>query len=372
MSEAKETIPEDFLTLARLALGEKSQDVALFLNKTARRYRHSDPDGYEKLSALVRSVTGRSSALRREMGVPVPVDADSRLHLLRVESPNDAPTPVLAKDIEAQVSGLVRERRNVQRLLESGLEPTRSALFVGPPGVGKTMSARWIASQLNLPLLILDLSAVMSSFLGRTGNNVRAVLDYAKRQSCVLLLDELDAIAKRRDDATEVGELKRLVTVLLQEIDEWPSTGMLIAATNHPELLDPAVWRRFDMLVNFPKPPREDVAKAIREFFGSEETVTDEWIDVLSVVMGDASYSDIQKRVTNIRRACVLDDLPLDEEIQRFLRDQVDALTHGDAMLLAEKLAAIPNISQRTASEITGVSRVTIRKRLQQVEAAHG
>ena len=76
----------------------------------------------------------------------------------------------------------------------------------------------------------------MSSFLGRTGGNLRLVLDYAKGQDCILLLDELDAIAKRRDDATEVGELKRLVTVLLQEIDDWPATGLLLAATNHPDV----------------------------------------------------------------------------------------------------------------------------------------
>ena len=94
----------------------------------------------------------------------------------------------------------------------------------------------------------------MSSYLGRTGSNIRHVLDYAKGVDGVLLLDELDAIAKRRDDATDVGELKRLVTVLLQEIDDWPSSGLLIAATNHPGLLDPAVWRRFELRVSFPMP----------------------------------------------------------------------------------------------------------------------
>ena len=109
------------------------------------------------------------------------------------------------------------------------------------------------------PLLILDLSAVMSSYLGRTGSNLRHVLDYAKSLDCVLLLDELDAIAKRRDDSSEIGKLKRLVTVLLQQLDDWPSAGLLIAATNHTDLLDHAVWCRFEELVKFGIPQQDTV-----------------------------------------------------------------------------------------------------------------
>jgi MoxR-like ATPase len=369
VSDIKEPISEDFMTLARLALSGKPHDVTLFLNKAARRVRETDPAASEKLSAMVRAATSRSSALRREAGVPVPVDADSRLNLLRIEHSTDAAKPVLTREVEAQIVGLVRERQSLDRLVASGILPTRSALFVGAPGVGKTMSARWIASELDLPLLILDLSAVMSSYLGRTGNNVRAVLDYAKRQDCILLLDEFDAIAKRRDDATEIGELKRLVTVLLQEIDEWPTNGILLAATNHPELLDPAIWRRFDMLVEFPKPRREEVASAIRSFFGLESDAAGEWADVLSILLDNTSFGEIEKRVSSLRRASVLDEVPLDDEIQRFIRARVADLPHSELMSLAERLAAVPGISQRAASEITGVSRMTIRKRAQQHES---
>jgi hypothetical protein len=373
VSEVRPIAAEDFMTLARLALSGKTQDVALFLTKTARRVRGVDPEISEKLSTMLRSATSRSSALRRDIAVPVPVDADSRLHLLRIEQLSDAPAPIVSSEVERQLSGLIRERRNLVRLSELGLSPTRSALFVGAPGVGKTMSARWIASQLDLPLMILDLSAVMSSFLGRTGNNVRAVLDYAKQQRCVLLLDELDAIAKRRDDATEIGELKRLVTVLLQEIDEWPTDGILLAATNHPELLDPAVWRRFDMLVTFPKPARGNIATAVRHFFGPEERAAEDWADVLAIVLQHESLSDIEKRISSIRRASALDHLPLHEEIQRFVQNRIEGLSHADTIAIAERIVAVPGISQRTASDLTGVSRMTIRKRTQQpTEPADG
>lgn len=354
---------EEFLELARLALGERSQDVQLYLGKIARRYRASEPDVATEISALLKNASGRSSALRRETAMPLPVDSDSRLHLVRLEHPvlnMAAPvfTPAVARDIDA----LIRERRSADRLAQAELEPTRSALFVGPPGVGKTMSARWIASQLNLPLLVLDLSAVMSSFLGRTGNNVRTVLDYARRQSCVLLLDELDAIAKRRDDATEIGELKRLVTVLLQEIDEWPAHGLLLAATNHPELLDPAVWRRFDAVVEFPSPERREIEQAIVEYLGTEKDLKREWIDVLSVLFSNANFSDIRKRVIGLRRAAAMNDKSIASEIEDYVGRHIGSLPHSEVIALARKLYSIEGISQRRAAELTGVSRDTLRR----------
>ena len=214
----------------------------MLLQRTARKYNAALPKLSEALNALLVESPTRASPLRRQADTPVPVDVDSRLHLMRVEvNPELDHELVLVPSVAQALKSIVDERQNLPALQKLGLMPSRTSLFVGPPGVGKTMSAYWLARELKKPLVILDLAAVMSSYLGRTGANLRHVLEYAKSIECVLLLDELDAIAKRRDDNSEVGELKRLVTVLIQQLDDWPASGLLIAATNHPDLLDPAI-----------------------------------------------------------------------------------------------------------------------------------
>ncbi len=212
---------------------------------------------------------------------------------------------------------------------------------------------------LNRPLITLDLAAVMSSFLGRTGNNLRNVLDYAKGVECVLLLDEFDAIAKRRDDAVEVGELKRLVTVLLQEIDNWPATGLLVAATNHPDLLDPAVWRRFDVVLDFGMPDFEQLTAAAKQFLG--ESVNADWCKAVAAAMQEMSFSDVERDLLRIRKEAVLASLPLEGLLEGMISERAADMNAPDKQRLAVVLMEA-GFSQRRAHDLTGVSRDTIRK----------
>jgi len=352
----------ELVQFARLALAGRRQDVQTYIRRLARRYKGKLPAVAAQLTELLQEAPTRQSPLRREATAPVPVDLESRLQLLRIE---DTPAldvePIWQANVKRALDQILSERRRDDALFKQGLSPTRSIIFTGPPGVGKTLAARWIARELNRPLLTLDLSAVMSSFLGRTGANVRHVLDYAKSVNGVLLLDELDSIAKRRDDSTDVGELKRLVTVLLQEIDDWPATGLLIAATNHPDLLDPAVWRRFEMRIEFPMPTDAAVRQAIETFMGSRKA-SGVWNDVLAVTLRGLSFSDIEREVMLARRAAVTRDIPLEDALGQVVQNRVEPLPRRERGQLALWLTEA-GVSQRQVHELTGVSRDTIRKK---------
>lgn len=363
-------IKSDLVQVARLALNEKSDDVRLFVARLVRQYRAGEPDLAEQLETFLRTISpaGAGHFMRRELptkleGANLPTDDESRLSLLKVfNDGSDFPAPLLASTVQESLDQLIRERKQIKKLASAGLNPTKSSVFVGAPGVGKTITARWIAAQLGVPLFVLDLTAVMSSLLGKSGANIRAALDYAKRVPSVLFLDEIDAIAKRRSDDSDVGELKRLVTVILQEVDEWPASSVLLAATNHPELIDPALWRRFDLIVEFKKPDAQAVAVAIKRFLGPDLPLFEKWIVVLSFAFQEQSFSDIEREMQRFRRSLALGTSNAEKLIEDLVRLKAPHLERAQQIEFALLLSNETSLSQRAIHDITGVSRDTIRK----------
>ena len=362
----------DFANLARLAASDAQEDTRLLLARLIRKYRQQRPELASLLDQSLKASQTRSAGnaiLRRGAPItdageaPLPVDGDSRLALIRVfDDRVGLPPPILPGSVHDAIGAIIRERQERERLAARGISPTRSAILVGPPGVGKTLSARWIASALGKPLWVLDLTAVMSSLLGKTGNNLRAALDHAKQHAAVLLLDEIDAIAKRRSDESDIGELKRLVTVMLQEVDQWPDTGLLLAATNHPELVDPALWRRFDLVLKFDAPDAAAIATAIQRFLGDDLTLFASWIDVLAAGLQGQSLSDVERSINALRRGHALQMAPLEQLIGSALGQRQEALSKAERLNLAIELAKAGQHTHMQISQMTGVARDTIRK----------
>ncbi len=365
-------IESDFANLGRLAATGAHEDTRLLLARLVRKYRQQRPELASLLDQSLKASQTRSAGnaiLRRGAPItessetPLPVDGDSRLALIRVfDDRAGLPPPILPGSVHDAIGTIIRERQERERLAARGISPTRSAILVGPPGVGKTLSARWIASALGKPLWVLDLTAVMSSLLGKTGNNLRAALDHAKQHAAVLLLDEIDAIAKRRSDESDIGELKRLVTVMLQEVDQWPDTGLLLAATNHPELVDPALWRRFDLVLKFDAPDAAAIATAIQRFLGDDLALFESWIDVLAAGLQGQSLSDVERSINALRRGHALQTAPLEQLIGSALGQRQEALSKAERLNLAIALAKAGQHTHMQISQMTGVARDTIRK----------
>ncbi|EIN6342559.1 AAA family ATPase [Vibrio parahaemolyticus] len=175
---------------------------------------------------------------------------------------------VLPNTIKDSLNELVEEQSRVDLLRSYSLEPRNRVLLIGPPGNGKTSLAEALAESMMVPLLVVRYEGIIGSYLGETASRLKKVIDYASTRRCVLLFDEFETLGKERGDTHETGEIKRVVSSLLMQIDSLPSHVIVMAATNHAELLDRAVWRRFQLRLEVPQPTRAQ----IQEWFSAFET----------------------------------------------------------------------------------------------------
>lgn len=173
---------------------------------------------------------------------------------------------ILTPDVQKLTEGIIQEQYRVDLLRSYNLEPRNRLLLIGPPGNGKTTLAEAIAEALAVPLLVVRYESVVGAYLGETANRLKKLFEYASTRNCVLFFDEFETLGKERGDVHETGEIKRVVSSLLMQIDALPSHVLVIGATNHPELLDRAVWRRFQVRMNLPNPTRARLSEWFTKF----------------------------------------------------------------------------------------------------------
>jgi SpoVK/Ycf46/Vps4 family AAA+-type ATPase len=176
---------------------------------------------------------------------------------------------VLNPDTRLLIEGILEERRRSEELRRHRLPVSTRLMFAGPAGCGKTMCAEVVARELSLPLYSARIDVIISSFLGETASNLRRLFDFAARRPCVLFLDEFDALARTRADTAEHNELRRVVNSLLLMIERFKGPGLVLAATNLPQFLDEALWRRFDDIISFEAPGEREIAQFLARQFAN-------------------------------------------------------------------------------------------------------
>lgn len=237
----------------------------------------------------------------------LPSSKDSGLALLEERAVvREEKDIILSDPTQTLLSEIIHEHNRCDVLRSHGLQPAQKLLFCGPSGCGKTLAAEIIAQSLSMPLVVVRLDSVISSFLGETASNLRKVFDYVARYPIVALFDEFDALAKDRGDAADHGELKRSVNAVLQMLDGYRGESILIATTNYETLLDRAVWRRFDEILRFELPSLEQIRRllalklsGVRRNFDTEDQEVAEQLKGLS-------HADIERILRRAVKEMVL------------------------------------------------------------------
>jgi len=212
---------------------------------------------------------------------------------------------VLSEEVQERLERILLEQRQRDRLGKYGLLPRRKILFTGPPGTGKTMSAAALATELKLPLYTIVLDSLITRFMGETAAKLRLVFDHIKQTRAVYLFDEFDAIGTQRGAQNDVGEIRRVLNSFLLFVEQDDSESIIVAATNHPELLDKALYRRFDDIIRFDKPSEPQIRKLIENRLAMFKTNSLSWSEITSAAAG-LSAAEVTRAAEDAAKEAVL------------------------------------------------------------------
>lgn len=237
------------------------KDERLFQEIAKQIIEEEEKKNHRLLSLKLKKILSETTrgkietSYQRKSLPPIPRDNEKGFPLLEVKKTfytwDDLVVPKEILDILMEIP---KEIENTILFSSYGLKPRNKILLCGPPGTGKTLSAKILSSEIGYPLIVVKFESVISSFLGETATNLRKIFDYIEKGKWVVLFDEFDIIGKKRDDPSEHGEIKRVVNNFMLMLENYEGESILVASTNHPQILDSGIWRRFDDVIKFDLP----------------------------------------------------------------------------------------------------------------------
>ncbi|MCY4592261.1 MAG: ATP-binding protein [Alphaproteobacteria bacterium] len=283
--------------------GDDDRFFSVAMQVAAHEARH----GHGKLAEELRAMIDDAKS-RRGLDSPVPIGRPrGELAMLLEDSYPTARLGdmILGKELSDQIRRVIREQRHAGRILEHGLAPRRKLLLLGPSGTGKTMTASVLAGELGLPLLQVRLDGLITKFMGETAAKLRQVFDAIGRTRGVYFFDEFDAVGSQRGLANDVGEIRRVLNSFLLMIEQDRSHSIVMAATNHPDLLDPALFRRFDDVLHYELPDQSQVARLLKMRLANCTAKATRWAGLGEAGLG-LSYAEVTRAADEVLKDALI------------------------------------------------------------------
>jgi SpoVK/Ycf46/Vps4 family AAA+-type ATPase len=291
---------------------------------------HEAKLGHGKLAEELRAFVDEAKARRGlppqgvENAIPISRPRGELAGLLTVTYPKVRLGEMVLDDtLSSQLERIIREHRQAAPILAHGLSPRRKLLLVGPPGTGKTMTASVLAGELGLPLFQVRLDGLITKYMGETASKLRQVFEATDRTRGVYFFDEFDAIGSQRGLANDVGEIRRILNSFLQMIEQDGSHSLIVAATNHPEILDHALFRRFDDILHYELPDETHIASVLKSRLGRTTTKGVSWKRLASGAVG-LSYAEVARASDETLKEALIEGRHevSDEDIRRMLEER--------------------------------------------------
>lgn len=312
--------------LSSHAEGDEAQFFSVAMQIAASESRQGHGKLAEELRALIDKAKSRT-AIASASPIPLARPRGELADILSASYPETKLADmVLANALEHRLARVVREHRAVRSIRSIGLSPRRKLLLVGKPGTGKTLTASALAGELGLPLFVVRLDGLITKFMGETSAKLRLIFDAMNQTRGVYLFDEFDSIGSERGFANDVGEIRRVVNSFLQMVERDESDSLIIAATNHIDLLDRALFRRFDDIIEFDRPDEARIKELLRRRLASFKTKGVRWADIARAAIG-LSYADIVRAI--------------EDAIKSVLIEERDTIIHADIMAGVRERKAI-------------------------------